>query len=323
MIWPIGQPLGDLYQRAMLSADIWKTICKEAGIWHSENGSLQLAYNAEEYNVIDEFYEADFYERDIELLNKKDVLKRFKGIVSKDLKGGFYSNSEIIVDPREALFKLPGYFSEKYNIKFLFNTAISKIESNTVFSGNKKWQADRIYVCSGQDFETLYPEVFQKSGITKCKLQMMRTVPQKNNWEIGASVAAGLTLTHYGAFAKCTSLKALKRKFETEMPEYVKYGIHVMASQNGMHELTLGDTHEYGLGHDPFDRKYLNDLILYYLRTFVKIPDATIAQTWNGIYAKLPGKTEFINAPSEYTTIVNGLSGAGMTLSFGLAENIL
>jgi FAD dependent oxidoreductase TIGR03364 len=323
MVWPIGQPLGVLHDRAVYSKNVWRELCKNANIWYSEKGSLQLAYNSEELDVVHEFYESNFYERDIELLNRKDINTRFNGIVNKELKGGFYSNSELIVDPREAIEKLPKYFEEKLGIKFFFNTSINKIEDNKVFSGQRMWQADKIFVCSGQDFETLFPEVFIKSGITKCKLQMMRTIAQKDKWEIGASIAGGLTLTHYGAFANCKTLPALKKKIEAEMPEYVKYGIHVMVSQNGHSEFTIGDTHEYGLSPDPFDRNYINELVLKYLKSIVRIKHPKIAQTWNGIYAKLQGKSEFIHSPSNYCTIVNGLSGAGMTLSFGLADKII
>ena len=42
MIWPVGQPDGKLYERALLSANIWKEICREAKIWHDEVGSLHL-----------------------------------------------------------------------------------------------------------------------------------------------------------------------------------------------------------------------------------------------------------------------------------------
>ena len=51
MVWPIGQPDGDLYERALLSKAIWEEICKEAGIWYEEKGSLHLAYSALEQQV--------------------------------------------------------------------------------------------------------------------------------------------------------------------------------------------------------------------------------------------------------------------------------
>ena len=47
-------------------------------------------------------------------------------------------------------------------------------------------------------------------------------------------------------------------------------------------------------------------------------------QSWHGIYPKRTnGETEFIHHPQQGVTIVNGIGGAGMTLSFGLAEEVI
>ena len=62
---------------------------------------------------------------------------------------------------------------------------------------------------------------------------------------------------------------------------------------------------------------------LDYLKKFAKVPTLEIAETWHGVYAKLPGKTEFIAQPETGVTIINALSGAGMTLSFGLATEVV
>jgi FAD dependent oxidoreductase TIGR03364 len=322
IISPNVQPNGVLYERALLSRNIWLDICKNAGIWYKNSGLLQLSHNQLEFNVINEFYESNFYDREIELLGKTETLNRFNGIVSKHLKASLFSATEIVIDPREAIAKLPDFLNKKYNVDFHFDKCIHEIDGNKAKNGKKVWQADKIVVCSGQDFETLFPDVFDKSGITKCKLQMMRTVSQTDNWEIGATVAGGLTLNHYAAFQGCPSLPKLKKYIQQTMPEYTKNGIHVLVSQNGHYEFTIGDTHEYGLTPDPFDRKSLNDLVLKYLNTLVKIKNLQIAETWNGVYSRLSGKSEYVETVSPHTTIVNGLGGAGMTLAFGLADKI-
>ena len=97
-----------------------------------------------------------------------------------------------------------------------------------------------------------------------------------------------------------------------------------MVSQNAAGELTVGDSHEYALVHDPFNREAINQLILDYLKQFARFKNWQILQSWNGIYPKITnGKTDFIYTPEQGVTIVNGLGGAGMTLSFGLAEEVL
>ncbi len=97
-----------------------------------------------------------------------------------------------------------------------------------------------------------------------------------------------------------------------------------MASQNATGELTIGDSHEYAAVHDPFNRQFINQLILDYLHRFTRFGSYQLTQTWNGIYPKIRnGATDFIYDPQPGVTIVNGMGGAGMTLSFGLAEEVV
>jgi FAD dependent oxidoreductase TIGR03364 len=165
--------------------------------------------------------------------------------------------------------------------------------------------------------------VFRDSGLFRCKLQMMRSHPVADGWRVGPMLAAGLTLAHYRAFQDCPSLPALKKRFADEMPDYVRYGIHVMVSQNGLGELTLGDSHEYGAEIAPFDKQEIDELILRYLDRFFNAPELRIASRWNGVYVKHPTEPYFIARPVAGVTIVTGVGGAGMTLSFGLAEKIV
>ena len=108
------------------------------------------------------------------------------------------------------------------------------------------------------------------------------------------------------------------------MSEYIDWGIHVMVAQNEMGELTIGDSHEYGKTHDPFDKNEINTLILNYLKKIARFKNWNVKESWNGIYPKLTnGDTELFMSPEPGVYIVNGLGGAGMTLSFGYAEEMV
>jgi len=96
-----------------------------------------------------------------------------------------------------------------------------------------------------------------------------------------------------------------------------------MVSQNGLGELTLGDSHEYSDEIAPFDKREIDELVLRYLNMFFNAPELRIASRWNGVYVKHPTEPYFIARPATGVTVVTGVGGAGMTLSFGLAEKIV
>ncbi len=119
-------------------------------------------------------------------------------------------------------------------------------------------------------------------------------------------------------------MQELLKYFKEEYAEYLQWGIHVMVSQNQDGKLTIGDSHEYALTHDPFDKQFINQLILDYLKKFARFKDETIRETWNGIYPKLTnGQTDLVIQPEQGVTIINGLGGAGMTMSFGFCEQLI
>lgn len=326
MVWPIGQPEGKLYNRASRSRNVWKETCEAANIWHEAAGSLHLAYHADEMQVLTELQEIFHQQgRTVSLLNKAQITEKYSTVNPSGLAGGLYSIEEIIVDPREAIAKIPAFFTEQYGIEFYWGKCVSYIADQTVYIGNdEEYEADIIFVCSGADFETLYPEVYAVQPLTKCKLQMMRLVAQPGGQRIGTALCGGLSLIHYNSFKPAPSLDALKLRYQNEMKEYLDWGIHVMVSQNGRGELTIGDSHEYGFTFDPFDKQFINKMILDYLKQFTDFKDMSLLESWNGIYPKLTnGETDIFLSPEKDVYILNGLGGNGMTLSFGLAEEVV
>ncbi|MEP6583484.1 MAG: TIGR03364 family FAD-dependent oxidoreductase [Ginsengibacter sp.] len=325
MIWPIGQPDGIMYNRAIRSRNIWEEIAEEAGFWKDPCGSIHLAYHEDEWNVLQELNEV-FHNsgRPVHLKTKSEIIEKINGVNPQNLLGGLFSESELIIDPREAISLLPSYLSAKHNVHFIWNKNVSAVETHKVWMGEEFMQADIVCICSGADFETLYPERFIELKITKCKLQMLRFVNSETNFRVGTSLCGGLSLIHYESFKAAPSLALLKARYQNELAEYLKLGIHVMVSQNGKGELTVGDSHEYGHSFSPFDEAHINNLILDYLKTFALADQWSLVQSWHGIYPKmLNGKTDVFIKAEDGVYIINGLGGAGMTLSFGFAEEIV
>lgn len=324
MIWPVGQPEGELYETAILSRSIWKQVCVDAGIWHEEAGSLHMAYAKDEWGVMNEFIDTISADRHCKLLSPNETKQKSEAVVTDNLLGSLWSPDEMIVDPRQAIAAIPLWLQEKYGVEFKWDLAVTRIDHPFVYAGKKELRADLVFVCSGADFETLYPELYTTAPLTKCKLQMMRLIAQPQNWRIGPSLCGSLSLIHYKGFAAAPSLSKLKERYENEYADYLKWGIHVMVSQNQAGELTVGDSHEYGLTHDPFDKQFINKMILSYLEGFARFKQDTVVETWNGIYPKLTnGEAAVVLEPEQGVTIINGLGGAGMTLSFGLTEKLI
>ncbi len=323
MIWPIGQTPGPIHQRALRTRQTWLDLAPKADIWLAQTGSLHLAYANDEFAVLTEFAAlAPELGYSVELLDRDAVLARSHAVQPAGLKGGLWSATELCVDPREAIAALPDYLARECGVTLRFSTPVHHIDLPQIYTPAETWSVDRAIVCSGTDFESLYPQLFATSGLTRCKLQMMRTAPQPGNWRLGPMLAAGLTLRHYAAFKQCQTLAAYTQRIAAERPEFDQWGIHVMASQNGRGEIVIGDSHEYGWVIDPFDKPAIDQLILNYLQTFLAAPALHIAQRWHGIYAKHPDQADFIANPAPGVTIVNGVSGAGMTTAFGLAEEV-
>lgn len=324
LIWPIGQEPGVGLDRALRSRGHWLEAAKEAGFWIDPNGSLHVAYHEDEWDVLNEFdtiySEAGYSTR---LLHASAVAGKSEFVKKEGLLGGLWSDTECTVNPREAIRKIPLWLEEKYGLITRFGHVVTNIDLPRVETARESWQVDKVFVCNGADFETLYPEVFDAQPITKCKLQMMKATSSIDNLKIGPSLCAGLTLRHYAAFSKCASLKKMDERYDQLNPAYKSDGVHILLAQNSQGELIIGDSHHYSKTVEPFDKEEVNELILNYLDSFTQLGHLKITERWHGVYPKLQGQINMLVEPEPNVMIVNGLGGAGMTLSFGLAEEVI
>jgi FAD dependent oxidoreductase TIGR03364 len=308
----------------MKSLEFWLEVLASSGLWHSRTGSLHLAYREDEAQVLREFAsESRDHGEPVHLLTHNQVSERTNAVKRDGLQLALWSQHEVCVDPREVIAALPEWLARHFGVEFMFEHAITAIESHEIIGGSSRWSAKRAWICSGDELNLLFPDQFRECGLARCKLQMMRSQAYGDSWRMGPMLAAGLTLRHYASFRNCPSLSSLCRRIADESPWFDRLGIHVLVSQNGCGELTIGDSHEYGDAIEPFDKVEIDEWILEYLKTFLDAPGLRITSRWQGTYVKHATSPYVVIEPATGVSAITGVGGAGMTLSFGLAEQVV
>ncbi len=321
LIWPIGQPAGPMFDLALRSREIWLEVLRSSGVRHCESGALLLAEREDEAAVSEEFLAAAAYPG-ARILAPGEAANDCPLIRSERIVAALWTPLEVTVDPREALSRLPEWLTERWGVDFYWSSAAIGYQAPILTTQSGRLRADRLAICAGADFQTLYPTAFAAQPLRRCKLQMMRTRPLSKSARLGPAIATGLSLRHYPSFAGCPSLAGVCQRMESEMPDYVRYGIHVMATQNAKGEMVIGDSHEY----EPFpgeDNPEIDRLILDYLSRVLDLSETSISARWSGTYLKHPSEPYVVAYPTDEVMAVTGVGGAGMTLGFALAEKLV
>lgn len=320
MIWPMGQPAGERLDTALRSRALWLEAATSAGLWHDPCGSLHVVHHADEEAVLREFAAtAPDLGYQAQLISVDEATARCPRLRPDGIRAALYSQTEVNVDPRQAVAGLAAWL-QTLGVSFRFQTAVVTTADGIVETTQGTWRADHVWICTGDDFSGPAAVGASNEPLVQTKLQMLAVATATPDAPLGAMLAAGLTLAHYDAFATCPSLPALRASLAARYPFAVAHGIHVMVSRNSIGELILGDSHIYGADIGPFDRADIDDEILRLLRSFVNLEDAHITRRWHGTYAKHRHSPWLVRDLDARTTLVTGVGGAGMTLSFGLAD---
>src|SRR5215468_922549 len=99
MIWPIGQPAGEMYELARRSRELWLNALQAADLWYERTGSLHLAYHDDEADVLREFITAapaNGFE--CKWLDSRQVLSKSPAVKPDGLRGAMWSPIETCVD---------------------------------------------------------------------------------------------------------------------------------------------------------------------------------------------------------------------------------
>src|SRR5262249_41806190 len=155
----------------------------------------------DEWTVLQEFAaQAGQLGVECRLLNASEILDRTPAVNPENLLGGLFSPSELCVDPTQAVRQIATWLAQLLGVRVEFNTQVLALEqvgaknaTRLETSCGKHGIFDRTIVCGGDECQTLFPGVFAKRGLKRCKLQMLKTLPQARQWRIGPHLASGLT----------------------------------------------------------------------------------------------------------------------------------
>jgi D-hydroxyproline dehydrogenase subunit beta len=309
------------------SLEIYQTIQRETDLSVRPNGSVYVASDADEWQLLNELHDRfarDGYES--ELLTKTALLVQYPTIRPDYAVGGLLFRQEISVEPDRMIHALIRFIQQKYTVDFRPNSAVVDCQPTasgaavTVANG-KRFEAGRVLICSGHEFRLLFPDVFAHSSLVVSKLQMLQTAPLPDVFLRG-NVLTGLTIRRYESF------QALPAYTNLQTPDHLQLlkerGIHILFKQAMDGSMIVGDSHDYAdaqhlddLGFDTHD--HIDDLILAEARRIVTFPLNHIRRRWAGIYSQTADEI-FVHDIDAHIRIVTGIGGKGMTSGAGFAE---
>jgi FAD dependent oxidoreductase TIGR03364 len=317
-----GQQDGDCWRRAMRSRDVWAEVAPKAGIPVEHQGTLVPARRPEAMAVLEAFRDTAMG-AGCSLLTAAELHAQHGAILADaDWQGALWSPHELRVESRHAIPRLAAWLASGMGVEFRRRTLVKAVEPGRITTTGGVIDAARIAVCPGDDLRTLFPEVIDRLGITRCRLHMLKVTPPAG-FRLPGSVMSDQSLVRYLGWSELPQAAALKSRLMAEQQEWLDEGIHLIVVQGADGGLIVGDSHHYEWSPSPFARGRVDDLILREMHAVLRLPGATVAERWTGTYASLPDRLMIRETPAPGVSLVIVTSGTGASTSFAIGEETI
>ena len=311
------------------SLKIYKEIQSRFDITLRQNGTVYLASNEEEEQLLIELRtinnENGYASR---MLTKAECLEQYSGLKSTYVIAGLFFSEEVTVEPRTMIHRLQHYLIDSLGLVFKTNFQVVSCQKNNgvievVNSLNERLIAEKVVICNGADFSSLYPKLFRESDLEVSKLQMMQTKPQKN-FKLSGSILTGWSIRRYESFKECPSYKEIKSRENPESFEKI-WGVHILFKQAIDGSVILGDSHEYTDAKSADNLSYdlnmdIDNFMIKEAKKIFDLPTYDIQTRWYGMYSQCKTQDIFQKTIDNDIHIVTGIGGKGMTGSAGFSK---
>lgn len=311
------------------SLEIYNELHTQTDVTIRKNGSVYIASNDEERQLIEELFEINKnngYES--VLLSKNECVQMYDGLRSDYCRGGLFFPQELSVDSAEMIVKLHQLLKEKFGLQIFYNTTIIETDEDdqkciAVTSEGTEFHASKLIICGGHEFKTLYPKIFNESDLEVSKLQMLQTKPQ-GIYALPGNILTGLSIRRYESFGECPSFQKIKESEDKNSFEN-KFGIHILFKQALDGSIILGDSHEYADAKNADDLGFdlnmdIDEFMIQEAKKIIDLPTYEIQRRWFGVYSQCKSKDIFEHNPSPNIHIITGIGGKGMTGSGGFSK---
>ena len=327
VVQSIVEAEGEWAEYAHVSREIYQAIQQECDISVNVPGSLYLASTEAERIVLEEFAQLYASTYNCEYLSTTEARYRYPFAQADYCQGALHFANDFTIEPRRLLKQWIPYFTEQEQVRYVPYTTVISVESSgkqciVKDARGNKFTAEQVFVCSGAEYRTLFPDFFRTSGLRICKLQMMQTValPVRT---LPLSILSGLSILRYPAFKSTPSYDKLRQQpVEDDLREY---GIHLLFKQAADGSVIIGDSHEYSDFQDAsigeeYTNCRINDAILRYGKRMLDLPSWEIEKTWNGYYLLHPQREVYTETLDGNIHITTGIAGKGMSTGPGFSR---
>ena len=315
-----GQERGTMWARAQRSREVWAEVASSAGIPIVQQGLWMLARRPESVDVLKAFLATDMAV-DCQLLTPSEARRRCPALTAPGLLAVLESTTELRVESREAIPRLAAWLTQSHAVSFIRSTEVLGIDMPTLRTSRGDLNADRVAVCAGDDFNTLYPQRFGAYPLTRCKLQMLRLASP--GFKLPAALMSDLGLGRYAGYATLEAAAPLKARLASEQPDHLKHGVHLIVVQSADGSLVVGDSHHYAATPDPFASEAVDTLILDEFQAALGIKPPPILERWIGTYAAATDRQVLLDTPHPNVRIATVTSGAGASTGFAIGEEMI
>ncbi|QBP75639.1 TIGR03364 family FAD-dependent oxidoreductase [Herbaspirillum huttiense] len=316
-----GQPPGIMLDLARESRALWLHLAARAHFSAREAGTLLFARSQAEHDVLLEFMtvRARQYDYRASLLEGDKLDALYNGRFSHH-RSALHGTEDLQLYSREAMPALVAYLHSQ-GVHFRFNTLVHGTADGRLSTTAGEFRAERVVVCSGHDYLTLFADRLQPMNLKQCRLQMLR-LKTEEAVPLTHAVLTGLSCTHYGAFSDLPTARAVHAEIEANAPLLNKHGIHLLVSPTPYQELIVGDSHHYGTDSPPFNSEEIDELLIG-LVEHTLASRVQVIERWQGVYgSKGPGPFSAL-AIDGHTSVVLMHTGIGMSVGLGLGERVV